>query len=265
VIGDAVILLQQSYRFGPESNIGQLAHAVQRGDATAAMQVCQATRGDDLVWLDIQSPAECHERLAQRLRVGFQPYLERVTAGAPPADVFEAFDHFRILCAHRSGPLGTIALNQHIEALLQTAKLLDARATWYPGRPVMVTRNDYQLRLFNGDVGITLPDPEANGQLRVYFPTADGGMRPMPPFRVPEHETVFAMTVHKSQGSEFEDVVLVLGDEHSPVMTRELLYTGITRARARLGICGGEEALKAAVGRQLQRSSGLREALWEHA
>ena len=117
-------------------------------------------------------------RLAQRLRVGFQPYLERVKAGAPPADVFEAFDHFRVLCAHRSGPLGTIALNRHIEALLQTAKLLDARAPWYPGRPVMITRNDYHLRLFNGDVGITLPDPEANGQLRVYFPTADGGMRP---------------------------------------------------------------------------------------
>ena len=92
-----------------------------------------------------------------------------------------------------------------------------------------------------------------------------GACGPLPPFRLPEHETVYAMTVHKSQGSEFEDVLLVLGDEHSPVMTRELLYTGITRARARLGICGGEEAFKAAVGRQLQRSSGLREALWEHA
>src|SRR5262249_29588750 len=186
-IGDAVILLQQSYRFGPESSIGQLAHAVQCGEATAALQVCQAPRVDDLVWLDIQSPAECHDRLAQRLRVGFQPYLERVKAGALPADVVEAFDHFRVLCAHRSGPLGTIALNRHIEALLQTAKLLDARAPWYPGRPVMITRNDYHLRLFNGDVGITLPDPEANGQLRVYFPTADGGMRPVPPFRLPEH------------------------------------------------------------------------------
>src|SRR5262249_27015202 len=162
-IGDAVILLQQSYRFGPESSIGQLAHAVQRGEATAALQVCQAPRVDDLVWLDIQSPAECHDRLAQRLRVGFQPYLERVKAGARPADVVEAFDHFRVLCAHRSGPLGTMALNRHIEALLQTAKLLDARAPWYPGRPVMITRNDYHLRLFNGDVGITLPDPEANG------------------------------------------------------------------------------------------------------
>lgn len=261
-LGDTVILLQQSYRFGPESSIGQLAHAVQRGDASAAMHVLQAAHFDDLVWIPMRSLAEFHARFAGRIRVGFQPYLEHVKARTTPADVFVAFDHFRVLCAHRHGPLGTASLNRHIETLLQTAKLIEARDTWYPGRPVMITRNDYHLRLFNGDVGITLPDPEANGRLRVYFPTADGGMRRLPPFRMPEHETVYAMTVHKSQGSEFDDVLLVLGDAHSPVMTRELLYTGITRARARMAICGVEEAFKAAVGRQLQRSSGLREALW---
>jgi exodeoxyribonuclease V alpha subunit len=261
-IGDAVVLLQQSYRFGTESSIGQLAHAVQGGDATAAMQLLQTARCDDLVWVPVRSPAECPARLAGDIRVGFQPYLAQVKARATPTDVFVAFEHFRVLCAHRSGPLGAVSLNRHIEELLQTARLIDARHAWYPGRPVMITRNDYHLHLFNGDVGITLPDPEAQGRLRVYFPTADGSMRRLSPFRLPEHETVYAMTVHKSQGSEFDDVLLVLGDAHSPVMTRELLYTGITRARARMAICGVEEAFKAAVGRQLQRTSGLREALW---
>jgi len=227
-----------------------------------AVHLHQDARGDDLVWVPVHAPAECHARLAEGIRLGFQPYLAQVTAGATPADVFGAFDHFRVLCAHRSGPLGAAALNRHIEDLLQRARLIDARHAWYPGRPVMITRNDYSLRLFNGDVGITLPDPEAQGHLRVYFPTAEGSMRRLSPFRVPEHETVYAMTVHKSQGSEFDAVLLVLGETHSPVMTRELLYTGITRARARLTICGGEEAFKTAVGRQFQRSSGLREALW---
>jgi exodeoxyribonuclease V alpha subunit len=268
-LGDAVVLLQHSYRFGPQSALGQLAQAVQRGDATTAMHLLQAARCADLVWISAQAPAECHTRLADGIRAGFRPYLEHVKehmkARATPAEVFAAFDHFRVLCAHRSGPLGTVSLNRHTEALLQAAQLIEARHTWYPGRPVMITRNDYHLRLFNGDVGITLPAPEADGRLRVYFPTAEGGMRSWPPFRLPEHETVFAMTVHKSQGSEFEDVLLVLGDEHSPVMTRELLYTGITRARARMTICGAEEAFKAAVGRRCQRSSGLREALWGSA
>lgn len=173
-----------------------------------------------------------------------------------------AFDRFRVLCAHRSGPFGTAALNRYIEALLHAARRIETRHAWYPGRPVMITRNDYQLRLFNGDVGITLPAAEAGGRPRVYFPTADGGVRGLPPFRLPAHDTVYAMTVHKSQGSEFDEVVLVLPDDHSPVLTRELLYTGLTRARSRTTVCGSEEAVRAAVARRLQRSSGLREALW---
>jgi exodeoxyribonuclease V alpha subunit len=126
----------------------------------------------------------------------------------------------------------------------------------------MITRNDYRLRLFNGDVGIALPDPEADGRLRVCFEGTDGDMRPLSPYRLPEYETVYAMTVHKSQGSEFDEVLLVLGDEKPPVMTRELLYTGITRAKSRVTICGTEAAVRAAVSRRSQRSSGLMEALW---
>ena len=126
----------------------------------------------------------------------------------------------------------------------------------------MVTRNDYQLRLFNGDMGITLPDPEGNRELRVFFPSLDGRGRKFPPLRLPEHETVYALTVHKSQGSEFDRVLLILPDRDAPVLTRELIYTGITRAREAVEIWGPETIFSRAVSRRLHRSSGLREALW---
>jgi exodeoxyribonuclease V alpha subunit len=261
-LGDTVVLLQQSYRFGPHSGIGQLARAVNGNDAATALTLLREGDFGDLAWRSVASPAQLRVSLAESLRTGFLPYLELLNARAAPEEVLAAFDHFRVLCVHRDGPLGTAALNRHIEELLQAAGRLETRQTWYTGRPVMITRNDYHLRLFNGDVGITLPAPEAGGRPRVYFPAADGGVWALPPFRLPEHETVYAMTVHKSQGSEFDEVLLILADEHSPALTRALLYTGLTRARRRVTVCGTETALRAAVGRQLQRSSGLREALW---
>ncbi len=126
----------------------------------------------------------------------------------------------------------------------------------------MITVNDYALRLFNGDVGIALPDPEQHGALAVFFPAEDGGVRKISPLRLPAHETVFAMTVHKSQGSEFDRVLLVIPPTDSLVLTREILYTGITRARSSVEIWCGEELLAAAVTRRIERRSGLRNALW---
>jgi exodeoxyribonuclease V alpha subunit len=127
----------------------------------------------------------------------------------------------------------------------------------------MVTRNDYGLGLFNGDVGVLWPDASGGGSLRAFFPVAGGGLRAVPPGRLPPHETVYAMTVHKGQGSEFDEVLLVLPDRPSPVLTRELLYTAVTRARRRVEIWGTESVVAAAVGARVQRTSGLRDALWE--
>jgi len=127
---------------------------------------------------------------------------------------------------------------------------------------VMVTRNDYALRVFNGDVGIVQADPDAPGAAQVLFEGQDGVPRPVPPSRLPSHETVFAVTVHKSQGSEFDRVLLLLPPEPSRVVTRELLYTAITRARTRVDVWASEAALRAAVAARIERSSGLRDALW---
>ncbi len=176
--------------------------------------------------------------------------------------MLEAFHRFRVLAALRRGPFGVETLNALIEEALRAHRSVRTRTVWYPGRPVMVLENDYHLGLYNGDVGVALPDPDSEGKLRVAFETSDGELRRFAPARLPHHETVFAMTVHKSQGSEFDDVLLVLPPEDARVLTRELLYTGITRARRRIELSGSMPAVRAGVARRVQRASGLYERLW---
>jgi len=156
-----------------------------------------------------------------------------------------------------------VAINLLVEQILREEKLIKPDTNWYPGRPVLITRNDYNLRLFNGDMGIVLPDPSANDDLRVFFLATEGTLRKFHPFRLPQHETVYAMTVHKSQGSEFGKVLLLLPDRESPVLTRELIYTSITRAKEGVEIWGAEDIFCTAVSRCIERSSGLRDALWK--
>jgi exodeoxyribonuclease V alpha subunit len=132
----------------------------------------------------------------------------------------------------------------------------------HTGQPVMITRNDYNLQLFNGDVGIVFPDPESHNQHRVYFANDSGEIRKIIPTMLPAYETVYAMTVHKSQGSEFDNVLLILPNRDSPVLTRELLYTAITRARYKVEIWGKKDVFRSAVGKQILRESGLNEILW---
>jgi exodeoxyribonuclease V alpha subunit len=126
----------------------------------------------------------------------------------------------------------------------------------------MVTRNAYDLQLFNGDVGITLRDPDASDRLKVFFPGRDAKMRKFSPARLPEHETVYAMTIHKAQGSEFGQVLMILPEVLSRVMSRELVYTGVTRARDHVEIWGSEGAFLQAVQRRMMRASALQQRLW---
>jgi exodeoxyribonuclease V alpha subunit len=149
-----------------------------------------------------------------------------------------------------------------VEHILKEQELISPDTQWYRGRPLLIISNDYQLRLFNGDVGIVLPDPEGGQELRAFFAGSDGSLRKFHPLRLPEHETVYAMTVHKSQGSEFDEVLFVLPDRPSPVLTRELVYTGMTRAKNGVEIWGTESVFQGGVSRCIERSSGLRDALW---
>ena len=257
-VRDAVVLLTRSHRFTATSGIGRLAAAVNRGDGRGVLAILRDGSADDATW-------RADGALADLIRIaadGYAAYLERIAAGANAEDVFAAFRRFRVLCAHRRGPWGVETVNRLVDAEVRRRLAVEPEVDWYAGRSVLVTQNDHALGLFNGDVGIALPDPEMPARLRVAFETARGGVRRLAPTRLPAHEPVWAMTAHKSQGSEFDRVVLVLPADDSPLVTRELVYTGVTRARHGVEIWGSEAVLLAGVERRLVRSSGLREALW---
>jgi exodeoxyribonuclease V alpha subunit len=271
-LAQQTVMLRRSHRFdGP---IGRLASAINRGDAGAALDELRA-RADGPVALAAGREASAAVSLALHGRAGaagsYRTYLDRLRQRPQGADatqpaVFDAwakavlrsFDDFRVLCAVRDGPAGVSGLNAAIERALCDAGLLQRRGEWYEGRPVMVTRNDPSLGMFNGDIGIVLRSPAGDGALRCYFLDGDE-LRSASVSRLADVETAFAMTVHKSQGSEFGHVVLVLPDEDVAVLTRELVYTGVTRAAGAFTLVAKNPGLLAtATGRLTRRVSGLR-------
>ena len=255
-MADSLAVLTRSYRFGSDSGIGRLARAVNRGDAAAALEVC-ADAGDDTRWREI-GKADVNAAVAAAAVAGYRACLETTD----PQQALALFSRFRFLCALREGPFGVRQVNAVAEAALRRAGLLPASVRHYAGRPLLITRNDYALGLFNGDIGMVLPDPQAGGRLRAFFVMPDGQLRRVLLHRLPAHETVFAMTVHKSQGSEFAHCVVLLPDVDAPVLSRELVYTGLTRAREGVELWGTRALFARAVQRRVERSSGLRDALW---
>jgi len=260
-LADCLIELKKNYRFPEQSGIHRLSLCVNRGEGSAALTILKEEDGGDASWATVPAPGDLPRRLKQPLIDHFKKCLELIDSRDEYQRLFVLYESSRILCALRRGPYGAAGINALCERILREAGLI-RELPWYPGRPVMITKNDYGLRLFNGDVGLILPDPERPGELRAFFPEKDGGIRRFAPVRLPEHETVHALTVHKSQGSEFDSVLLILPDRDSPVLTRELIYTAVTRARRRVEIWGNEEVFRRAVARRNERSSGLRDALW---
>ena len=244
-LASQVLLLTHSHRFKSDSGIGHLARVINAGDVKGTQQVL-AMDYPDLTYHAHPTPASLHERLYQ----GYAPYLKAALTG-DPALAFAAFNAFRLLTAQREGPWGVNQLNDALEQRLHHQRQHFGR--WYAGRAVMVTQNDYGLGLFNGDIGLCLKTPDG---LRVFF-EADAGFRSFSTARLPAHEPAFAMTVHKSQGSEFAHVVLVLPDQPSPLLSRSLLYTGITRAKTKVEIWAHHERLTEAVRSQAIRAAGL--------
>ncbi|AVV38926.1 exodeoxyribonuclease V subunit alpha [Pantoea vagans] len=262
VVRDSICLLQKSYRFDASSGIGQLAKAINLGDAEQVRAVFAAAH-DDVSYQTLNS-AEAYQVMLDEVAQGYQPFLQLIRQQADPAEVIAAFGRYQLLCALRDGPFGVQGLNQRIEQRLmqlQRIRRPGIGSRWYAGRPVMITRNDSALGLFNGDIGITLRDEEGN--LKVFFPLPDGSIKAIQPSRLPSHETSWVMTVHKSQGSEFDHTALVMPTQFLPVLTRELVYTAITRARKQLTIYSEPGVFQRAVQLQTQRRSGLVERLGE--
>ncbi len=257
-IQDSIVVLRKSYRFDPGSGLGGISRLVNQGDAEAAVSLLRDGSFEDIRW----SPLPDRSELGPALRQYAGEFLSKITQEIDPARALQALERFRILCALREGPYGARHVNRIVERSLASEGLIHPSGPMYAGRPILVVRNNYELQLFNGDVGIILPQDQ-EGELCACFPGPAGGIRSVHPMRLPEHETAFAMTVHKSQGSEFDRVLLILGDRPSPVLTRELVYTAVTRARDFVEIWTPETVLRAAVSRRIQRSSGLEEALWQ--
>jgi len=265
-IWDCIVELTHSYRFSAEGGIGGLARAVGRGDAQAVAdalgaptspEAAYASEGADVALVQLDNADDPAATLRPGVLAGFAPMLRE----REPSQRLRALSQFRVLAAHRKGRFGIERLTLAIEHTLQRGGLITPGDAFYDGRPLMVTKNDYQLDLFNGDIGIVSNRGGGRG-LRTIFTRPDGSERGLSPQRLPPHETVFAMTVHKSQGSEFASVALVVPPAVSPVLTRELVYTAVTRARRRVVIHGTAKVIADAVSRRVDRASGLREALW---
>jgi exodeoxyribonuclease V alpha subunit len=258
LLADALVVLQKNYRFGCDSGIGAISRAINDGEGSAALEGLKSGSYPDVSLVAVPDRQDLEGRLKGAVLEGYREYLLE----EEPARALRLFDRFRVLCAMRQGSYGVSGINQVIQACLAAEGLIAPGRKWYRGRPVMVMVNDYGLKLFNGDIGITLPDPDKRGQLAVFFPAADGGVRRVSPLRLPEHETVFAMTIHKSQGSEFERLLMIMPPFDSQLLTREILYTGLTRARTAVELWCPDQLFIAMVGRRIARRSGLRQALW---
>lgn len=245
-----VARLTHNHRSGQA--IAELAAAVLAGDAQRVLLLAQSG-----------SPAVCFAEavaetsLRQQITAAGVGMISAARAGDVDA-ALTRLDTHRLLCAHRQGPHGVSFWSREVEAWLAAAlPEFDFTAQWYPGRPVLITQNSPELGLFNGDTGVIA---EHDGQLRAFF-ARGGRTQSISPFLLESVQTIHAMTVHKAQGSQFDEVTLILPDPDSPLLTRELLYTAITRAQTKVNLIGTTQALTQAVLTRARRASGLRDRL----
>jgi exodeoxyribonuclease V alpha subunit len=259
-IDDAVVVLGAVRRFAAGSGIARLAAAIHAGDDDGALAVLRSGAAD-VAWVEATGEARDRADLAairDRVVNSGRAVFEAARAGDAVA-ALTALDEVRVLTAHRHGLVGASRWVLLIERWLsREVDGFDASGRVHVGRPVMITRNDRRLRLYNGDVGVVVRTGDA---VTVAFRGGDG-VRRFAPSRLEDIETVHAMTIHKSQGSQFGHVVIVLPDAASQILTRELLYTAVTRAQRSVTLVGTAEAVRAAVGRRVARASGLRSTLW---
>ena len=259
VLGDFIgslpentVELQKTYRF--EAGIKRLAEAVNAADSGTAWALLKDMQHSNITLLEDELISFVSGRYGRFLTLANRP------GGVDLQEIFPVFGSFRVLCALHYGKRGVDGINRQVERALGRHGFPCRPDSWYSGRPVLITRNDYGLDLFNGDIGICLQNRET-GELQVWFERADGGWRSYPPSRLPACETAFAMTIHKSQGSEFEEVVVVLPEEDNRILSRQLVYTAVTRAKKAVRLVVDKDILHVALARNIERTSGLADLL----
>ncbi len=268
-LGDSLVMLMHSHRFKGDAGIGLLAGAVNHSDTAAVKRVWQQGY-QELKWIEHQISQQGNSGLNELLAFSveqYRHYLETIATSSYSAiEIIERYNQYRILCAMRSGEYGVDGINSAITTALTAAKLITPLGEFYAGRPVIIQSNDYNLGLFNGDIGVILPDEQHQQRLMAYFVQADGSLLKVLPARLPQHDTCYAMTVHKSQGSEFTHVSLVMPPKPSvaqrQLLTKELIYTAITRAKLHFTCLGSVVIFEQACKHATQRASGLAKRLW---
>lgn len=267
-LSSCVVRLVESHRFRSHSSLGSLAEAIVDGDAERTLAVLRDAEDADVELRRLADAAD-FDALAERYAVEHcAPLLQqwRGRDGGASLDGLRAFPARRVLCAHRLGPYGAARFNHLVEQRLGETSLLPEGEEFYPGRPLIVTRNDPSSGLSNGDTGVVVRGEDDTRQ--VWFPDlagADNAQFLIPPLRLPPHESFFALTVHRAQGSEYEEVAFVPGPAGSLANNRELLYTAVTRARRKVAIHANTASVAASVRRTIARTSGLTERLANHA
>ena len=258
-VGDGIVVLRRVHRFA--GAIAELAEAVRIGDAQPALDVLRAGH-DDVRWIevDVAEPdaREALKPVRETAVAAGQAIVEAARKGDGAA-ALAALGSFRLLCAHRRGPYGVASWNTIVESWLASELDRFAEDAWYVGRPLLVTRNDYSLKLFNGDTGVIVA--RTDGRKSAAFERR-GGVVEISPTRLDAVETLHALTIHKSQGSQVDTAAVLLPDPSSRILTRELLYTAVTRPRKNLIVCGTEAAVRAALDRPVAHASGLEQRLW---
>lgn len=252
-LSDHIVYLTKSHRSGDSSGINELANAINCGNVADSMEFLQSSEFPTLQLLphDMASiDSVINDQVVSTYR--------QVVDSKDPAVAIEVLSGLCVLCALRRGSSGAEGVNRRIEQTLKTLNIIQADTAHYPGRPVMVTENSVAQNLFNGDIGITM---HHEGKLKVFF-QGQSSLRAFVPGRLPQHQTFYAMTVHKSQGSEYSTVVVVLPDGDSPLLTRELLYTAVTRARERVIVVANHAQLETAIHTRSKRQSGILTKLW---
>jgi len=248
-IADAVVTLRHSHRFKEDGGIGKLAKAIQSGDEEEVVKALKEGKVEGVTYRQPEQGKRLPKALMDTIVTAYKAAIEATS----PKEALAKLLAIRVLCAHRRGELGVEGMNAAILEALREAKAVSGRSAFFHGRVVMITENDRSQSLFNGDIGMVRSG-------RVYFETDLEGKSPA---RLPAHETAFAMTIHKSQGSEFDHAIVVLPEKPSKIVTRELLYTGITRAKTNVTVVGTDEVIRAAVRETITRASGLEDWLWQ--
>ncbi len=259
VFGDCIkslpentVTLRETYRFN--GGIKGFAESINEGDSARVWSILCDKKNVNVTLEDTNFSDHTGERYAS--------YMENVTRAEDIGieAVFFSFVNFQVLCSVHQGERGVAGINRKIEFYLAGRGFECKPDSWYAGRPVLVTRNDYNLGLYNGDIGICIPDPDDH-KLKVWFEKGDGTFQSYLPYRLPKCETAFAITIHKSQGSEFNEVLVVLPSEDNRVLCRELLYTAVTRARKRVSVVAEKQVMELALSKRIQRYSGLAKQL----